>query len=77
MEPPTIPLIKIKEDDESDKDFVKIKLRRYPTLENSDLYEFKMVLFENVNLEEFLFSVRDLNMNLEASGTLQAATKTQ
>ena len=31
----------------SDKDYVKLKLSRDPTLENSDLYEFKMALFEN------------------------------
>ena len=40
-EPPPIPLIKIKNGDKSDKDFVKIKLRRDPKSEKSDLYELK------------------------------------
>ena len=41
MDPPPIPLIKIKHDDKLEKDFVKIKLHRDLTSENSDLYEFK------------------------------------
>ena len=45
--PPLIPLIKIKIDDKSDTYFVKIKLRRDPTSEKLDLYEFKMTLFDN------------------------------
>ena len=36
VEPPTTPPDKIKQDDKSDKDFFKIKLRRYPTSEKSD-----------------------------------------
>ena len=47
MEPPTIPLIKSKNDENSEKYCVKIKLRRYPTSQNSDLYELKMALFDN------------------------------
>ena len=48
VEPPHIPLIKSKYDDMSEKDFVKMKLRRDPTSENSDPYEFKMALFYNI-----------------------------
>ena len=40
MEPPLVLLIKSKHDDKSDKDFVKLKLRRDPTSENLDLYGF-------------------------------------
>ena len=35
--------------EKSDKDLVKIKLRRDPRSENSDFYEFKMVLFDSGN----------------------------
>ena len=51
----TIPLIKIKNNDKSDKYFVKIKLRTDPTSGKSDLYEFKMTLFDNGDPDEFLF----------------------
>ena len=40
--PPSIPLIKSKYDEKSDKYSVEIKLHRDPTPKNSDLYEFKM-----------------------------------
>ena len=49
VEPPPIPLIKGKYDGKADKDFVKLKLRRDPTSSTSDLYGFKMYLFENSN----------------------------
>ena len=49
MYPPLILLIKSKNDAKSDKDSVKIKLRRDPTSEKSDLYKFKMDLFNNGN----------------------------
>ena len=41
------PLIKIKHNDKLDKNFVKLKLGRDTTSENSDLYEFKMALLDN------------------------------
>ena len=44
MELPIIPLIKGKNDDKSDIDFVKIKLRRDLMSEKSDIFEFKMAL---------------------------------
>ena len=47
VEPPPIPLIKSKNYDKSDKYFVKINLRSDPTSQESDLYEFKMSLFDN------------------------------
>ena len=40
VEPLPIPLIKIKNDEKSDKYFVNIKFRRNPRSEKSDLYEF-------------------------------------
>ena len=73
--PPTIPLSKENHDGKSEKYFVKIKLRRYPTSSMSELYEFKMSLFENGKPEEFLLFVRNFNMTLAASGTLEAGEK--
>ena len=45
-----------------------------PTL---DLYGFKMSLFDNDEPEEFLLFVRNFNMTLAASGTLEAGAKYQ
>ena len=45
--------------------------------EKADLYEFKMALFDNGDPEDFLLFVRNLNMNLEASGTLATYAKFQ
>ena len=42
-----------------------------------DLYEFKMSLFENSDPEEFLLFVRNFNINLAASGILEAGAKIQ
>ena len=47
VDPPTILFIKSNNDDKSDKYFVKNRLCRDPTSENSSLYEFKMALFDN------------------------------
>ena len=41
VDPPPPPLIKSKHDDKLEKDFVNIKLRRDPTSEKLDRYEFK------------------------------------
>ena len=77
VEPPPIPLLKELHDGKSDKYFVKLKLRRYPTLSTSDLYEFKMSLFDNGRPEEFLLFVRNFNMTLSASGMLEAGANFQ
>ena len=42
-----------------------------------DLYEFKIDLFDNGDPEEFLLLFRNLNTNIEASGTLETAEKVQ
>ena len=47
MKPLPINLLKGKHDDKSENDSVKMKLRRDPTSENSDLYEFKTALLYN------------------------------
>ena len=72
-----IPLIKIKHDDKSDKDFVKLKLRRYPESDQSDLYELKMALFNNGDPEEFFLIVCNFNMNLDEKGRLETTVKVQ
>ena len=64
VEPPQIPLIKIKLNDKSDKDFLKLKLRRDPMLDTLDFYDFIMALFDNGELEEFLLFMQNFNMTL-------------
>ena len=77
VEPPPIPLINIKHDGNSGKGSVKLKLSRGPTSDTPDLYEFKIALLENGEPEEFLLFVRNFNMNIAASGTLETDTKVQ
>ena len=77
LEPPLTPLIKEKNNSKSDKYFVKIKLHRDPTSSTSDLYEFKIYLFENGDPEEFLLFVCNFITTLAASGTLVVDTKFQ
>ena len=67
VDPPLIPLIKSRNKDKSDKGFVKMKLCRDPTSENSDVYEFRIDLFDNGESEEFLLFVCYFNMTLVAS----------
>ena len=47
VEPPTVLWIKSKNDIKLDKGCEKIKLCMDPTSEQSDIYEFKMALFDN------------------------------
>ena len=77
VDPLTILLIKVKYNGKSDKYFLELKLCRDPTSSTSDLYEFKMSLFDNGKPEEFLLFVRNFNMNLVASGTLETGAKVQ
>ena len=46
-----------------------------PKSENSDLYEFKMALFDKDEQEEFLLFIRNFQMTLKASGTLATGKK--
>ena len=77
VDPPPIPLIRSKKNDRSDKYFYEIKLGRDLTSEKLDLYEFKMVLFDNGETEEFLLLVYNFNMTPEASIMLETAGKMQ
>ena len=77
VESPPIHLIKSKHDDNSDKDFVKLKLSRDPASENSELYEFKIALFDNVDQEQFLLIFRNFNVALEVAGKLKIIVKVQ
>ena len=70
LEPPPIPPIKETFNGKSEKDFVKLKLRRYPMFSTSDLYRFNMSLYDHVKPEEFLLFMRNFNMNIAAIGTL-------
>ena len=75
VDPPSITLIQETYDGKSEKYFVKLKLRRDPTSSTLDLYEFKISLFDNCVLVEFLLFVRNFNITLMASGTLGTGAK--
>ena len=77
VDPPPIPLIQETHNGKSEKDFVKLKLRRDPTSSTSNFYEFKISLFENGDPEKFLLFVRYFNMTLTASGTLESGARIQ
>ena len=74
---PPITLIKSKNDDKLNKHFVSIKLRTDPTLEKSELYEFKMFVFDNSDTDDLLLFICNFNRTLEASGTLNFGTNIQ
>ena len=52
-------------------------MRRDPTSENSDLYEFKMDLFDNGDSEELFLFIQNFNMTLELPVTLKSREKIQ
>ena len=70
VEPLPIPLIKDIYNGKSDKYFVEIKLCKDPTSSRSDLYEFKMSLFDHGDLEDFLLFIPNYNMTLAAQEML-------
>ena len=57
VDPPPVLWIKSKNDTKAEKDSVKNKLCRVPTLEKLDMYELKIALLENGEPEEFLLSI--------------------
>ena len=77
VEPPMIPLIKETPTGKSDGDYVKLKMRRDPTSSTSELYDFRMSLFEHGDTEEFLLFVPNFQMTLEATGTLETEANVQ
>ena len=72
-----IPWIKITYNGKLDKYFVKLKLCRYPTSSTLELFEFRMSFFDNGELEEFLLFVRNFNMTLAATWTLETSADIQ
>ena len=77
VEPSFIPLVKETSTGKLDGYYVKLKLCRYPTSSTSDLYEFRMYLFDHGKLEEFILFVRNFQMNLSAIGTLETEAKAE
>ena len=75
VQPPRIALIKSKNYEKLYKDCVKTYLCRNPTSAKSDLYVFKMCLFDNGNPEEFLLFIHNFQMTLGASVALTAGAK--
>ena len=59
----------------SDRDYVKLKLCREPTSSMSYPYEFRMSLFDHGKPEEFLLFVRNFEISLSATGTLETVAK--
>ena len=47
------------------------------TSENSDIYEFKMSLFDNGKTEDLLLFIQNFQMTLKASGTLASSSNIQ
>ena len=60
-----------------DKGCVKVRLLRDPTTEISDLYEFKIALFDNSDPGKFLLFVRNFQTTLEDSVALTISTNIQ
>ena len=58
LDPPPITIIKSNNNVKLDKYCVKTKLRSDPTSEKSDLYDFKMSLFDNGYPEVFLLFIQ-------------------
>ena len=77
VEPPPIPSIKETSTGKSDEYYVKLKLCIDPTSSTSDIYEFRMSLFDHGEPEDFLFFVQNFNMTLASTGTLQKNVKVQ
>ena len=77
LEPPTIMLVKETSTSKSDGDYVKLKLRRYPTSSTLELYEFSMSLFDHGEPEEFLLFVQNFQMTFAATGTIETEEKVQ
>ena len=71
LEPLTNTLNKETYNGKSDKKIVNILLRIYPTSSTSDLYQFKLSLFDHGNQKEFLLFICNLNMTIRATGTLE------
>ena len=66
LQSPPVPLIKSKHSDKLYKEFVRVKYCWDLTSETVYLREFKMTLFDNVNMEEFLLFIRNFNMTCAA-----------
>ena len=77
VEPPPILLIRESHDGKSDKYFMNLKLRRDPTSSTSDLYDFRMSLFDNGDLEEFFLLFCNFNTTLATSGMMDTGAKIQ
>ena len=76
-EPPTIPLVKKTSTGKSDGDYVKIKLHRYPKFSTSDIYEFRMSLFDHGEPEEFLLFVQNFQMTCAATRKIETEANIQ
>ena len=77
MNPPPVIITKSNNDDKLYRYYVKIKLRRDPKSQKLDPYEFKIVLFFNVNPEGFLLFITNFDMIIKALETIFTGAKIQ
>ena len=77
LEPPPIPLIKQIYTGKLGLDYVKINLLRDPTSITSDLYVFRMSLFDHGDPEEFLLFIRNFQTTLAATGNIETEANLQ
>ena len=70
VDPPPVPLIKIKNDIKVWKYCVKMKLRRDPTLEKSDLYKLKCPCLKTANQRSSCYSCETLKLRSKHQGLL-------
>ena len=77
VEPLFITLVKGKYDGKLDKDSIKLVFHRDPMSSTLELYEFSIYFFDNGNPEEFFLFMRNFDMTIMESGTLETVTKVQ
>ena len=77
VDPPLTPLLKNKLDLNTERDYEKNKLGRESISEKLGMYEFKMAVFQNGDLEKFILFVQNFKVILEASVTLTEDLKLQ
>ena len=71
MEPTPITLIKETCNGLPYKYFTNLKLHRDPMYSTSYLYDFKISFFDHDKMEQFLLFIRNFNITLSSTGTLE------
>ena len=77
VETPTIPTIRGNIDKKLQKCYVKTKFCINTTSGTSEMYEFKIDLFDNGDTEEFLLFQRNYQITIESTGSITMGEKIQ